>query len=213
LVKWGDVEVGRVNIETHKSDPILLEDKIIAESTFVIDFSENYLLYTEATNHIHSDGFIDRFNDLVKQGAIDINYEMSAQPITEIYTFYEELEKMAEITEIKLTIFPTNPFPHKVIETMDAKLNEENLSKKTTKFVGKPGGIKLSEEIKNTSVYADIGYGYASAKGRDKNGKPIYIYSKKTKKQKKTPTIDNDGLEPKSIVSGIKKWLFGDKKK
>ncbi|MCF8448822.1 MAG: hypothetical protein K9G49_03025 [Taibaiella sp.] len=207
LAKYGDIEETIVNTESQKTESVLVEDKIIAKCHFIIDFSENYLLYTDVVNHINKNSFIEKFNDLIASGASETGYNIDARAINEVYTFYKKIEELKEIIQIELTIIPTNPNAIDIIQGVDKKLKLQNLKEKVIKYKGKKGGIQLDEEIKANTIYADVGYGTGKAIGIDKNNKRVTVYSKKSERQKRTPSFDSANLNGYGIVEKINKLL------
>lgn len=122
LIKYGDKEESTFDIEYKKTSSVVVPDKIIAQTHFIIEFDESLLLYTESTNHINKNSFIERFNELVYSGLSETGYEVTANPIHDNYAFYDRLIKLNKINILELKIFPTNPNPNEIIAVTLPKL-------------------------------------------------------------------------------------------
>lgn len=208
LVKYADISESTVNADKGETEQILVEDKIIASCHFVIDLEENNLAYTIVKNHINNKSFIERFNSLISKE--ESNYIIYANPINEIYDFRQRLAALKSISEIELTIRPTNPSPMEIIQGVDGALKRENLKEKKIVYKGKESGIIVDEEIETNSVYVDIGYGRGKATGYNKSGAFEKIFSHKSEKQKRITSGDirnMSGLEIAEQINNIIKQL------
>jgi len=192
VIKYADIAEETINIEFKKTVEQVVDDKIIAKSHFVIDLKENIVLYTEVKNHINKNSFLEIFLDLLSAGLRDKEAEVELNAINDIYTFFESLNTLSKINYLRLAVYPTNPFPSDIIKEMDDKLKNQKVKRKVISYRAKPEGLIIDDEIKNESIYVDIGYGSGFAEGEDINGQPKKIYSKKSEKQKKTKPISFD---------------------
>ncbi|GAB3890064.1 hypothetical protein [Spirosoma agri] len=209
LVKYRDEEDTTMDVPNQKTKSQTVLDKVFAQSNFIIEFKENILLYNENKN-IAKASFIDRFNQLITKGLINYNlaYECEAIPIHDNYSFYESLQKLKTVFYLELTIHPTNPYPIDLIQDIDKKLNTQNVSQKKTKYKAKKGGLNINdEEIKNNSIYTDVGYGIGKAMGETKSGKQITISSTKSERQKKANIDEFNSMRPFEIIDQINKLI------
>ncbi|MBE9464707.1 hypothetical protein ACFP1I_04000 [Dyadobacter subterraneus] len=203
IVKYADRKEKVANVEELTTDSVIVPDRILSESHFVIEFKENFLLYTESKSHLNKNSFIVKFNDLISKVLIRATFNCEAYPVSDQYSFFNRLSDLQEVLELELTIFPTNPFPSKVIEEIDNVLKEQNVKVKYTKYKAKPGGLNVKDkEIKENSTYADIGYGKGQARGIDKSGNAVRISSQKSDKQRSV-TIDPKSRNPFDILQEI----------
>ena len=207
LVKYRDEEDTTMDLKSQKTRSQTILDKVFAQSNFVIEFKENILLYNE-NKYISKDSFIARFNQLIAKGFSKLNYECEAIPIHDNYSFYESLQRLKTVFYLELTIHPTNPYPIDLIQDIDKKLNTQNASQKRIKYKAKKGGLNIEEpEIKNTSIYTDVGYGTGMAKGETPSGKVITISSTKSERQKKGTIEDFNSLQPFDIIYQINRLI------
>ncbi len=153
MVKYDDVDEETINTGSQKTEEQKVEDKIIAKSHFIIDISENIVLYTEVKNHISKTTFLKIFSDLLTMGLADKGVNVELNAITDVYTFYETLSKLNKINSLKLTIYPTNPYPDDIIKELDEKLKSQQVRKKTISYKAKPAGLKLDAYSNKESVY------------------------------------------------------------
>lgn len=206
LVKFNDREESVVDVTNQKTTQVNIQDKLIAEALFIVDFEENILMYHENKAHINKNSFIDRFNEIIYSGLSKMGsfYSIELNSIKENYAFYERLQKLDIITVLTLSIVPTNPDPTDLIAGIDQKLKKQNLKKKTTKYTAKQGGLVLDEEIRAESLYTDMGYGQGRAEGEE-NGRSVVIHSKRSEKQKKETLPDLENMH--DIVTKIEELL------
>lgn len=207
LVKYRDEEDTTMDLASQKTVSQTILDKVFAQSNFIIEFKENLLLYNE-NKYITKSSFIDRFNELIANAFSNLSYECEAIPIHDNYSFYESLQRLSKVLELELAIHPTNPYPIDIIEGIDKKLNAQNVSLKKTNYKAKKGGINIEdEEIKNNSIYMDVGYGTGKAKGENAKGKIVNISSIKGERQKKSNIEDFNSLNPFEIINQINKLI------
>lgn len=203
LVKFADKEESIINTSINKTESVIVPDKIIAKSYFIIDLRENYLIYSDVKNHINNKSFLERFNILINKGISELNSSIVANPISEMYAFYERLNRLKSILEIDLKIVPTNPNPFDIIEQVDSILKKQNLKEKHIVYKAKQGGINLDDEIITNTLYTDTGYGTGKAIGIDSNNNQVKIYTHKSEKQKRITLPDIRDMGVKEIVESI----------
>lgn len=184
VTKYADKDERTIDPSTRLESEVTVENKILAEVLFIIDFSENILLYTENKQHINKNSFIGKFNSLIEASSEKLPFNCFAIKINERYAFYSALKSLDLVYELILKIRPTNPNPTEIIAQVDSKLKSLNVLEKTTKYLAKRGGLRVDDnEIETNSIYTDIGYGIGKAKGI-KDGRDVTIESSRGDKQR-----------------------------
>ena len=206
LNKYGITDIEQMNVAEQKTDKVHVEQAIIGYSHFIIEIRENILAYS-TNKQISNAQFLKQFEEIFNFGIQSIETSVEINPIKDNYSFYEKLQQLSEIKEISLAIIPTNPDADDIIRDIDEKLKKQNVRQKTILYLSKPGGIQLDEEIKKNSVYTDKGYGRGRALGKDKNGRSIKIYSKRTDKQRKSTSISIDDAGVYGLIEKLDKQI------
>ncbi|MBW4694279.1 MAG: DUF4747 family protein [Lyngbya sp. HA4199-MV5] len=162
-----------VNPDTSQSEQGVIENLIIAKSSFFLHIKSGTIAYQASSNQIRSKQFDSQFCKLFEKAHNHFFVDTDIQAINERGDFIERINEFQTIKKISFKLHPSNPRSHPIWKSLDDDIKAIGASKYTEEYSSKKDGsnslnidrIRLSEEIRSKIEMANDGYGKASFSG------------------------------------------------
>lgn len=207
LVKYS--KMGRdetVDTESQSFRTETVENKTEAKVRFLMQPKKGLVMHHASGSTLSANSFRNRFAELLKASRKEGFFQAEVQVINDQYEIFRELEKLGSITNVKISLHPSNPNPNPTYEDIDEDLRNKNAQKYVEEYDGGDGALKIKDdkEVRKKISMANDGYGHGRVSGIDENGE------KKTVATDDQPTTEevpiDETLSPKDILS-----ILGDK--
>jgi len=173
-----------VNEDENKIEFENIHNKVVGVSKFIIDINSSIIIHTDLPRIISLNTFREKFSELIHKNYDNFLTEFYMTPITEQYSFINELKSFRTINKITISLQPSNPRFGEKWKRIDKRLQENNIGKykEIQESKDTSSSLVLDGETESKLFMSEDGYGESNAVGIDKNGNHKRISTKNVKK-------------------------------
>lgn len=204
LVKFseeGEEEVLDVDKQSLGKEPI--RNKAKAKVRFFLNPKSGLIVYHGAGSDLGPDQFRKRYSELIQESRGIGFLQAEVQAITDQYQIFEQLEKFQKVTNLRVSLHPSNPNISPRWDEIDEDLKRKNAQRYTEELDAGEGSLNVDDEARQKLSMANDGYGKGRIRGLDENGEQKEVA---TDDQPTTAEVPREeGLSPSEIL----KYLGG----
>jgi hypothetical protein len=207
LVKYS--KTGRdetVDTESQSFGTEKVDNKTEAKVRFFVHPKKGLIMHHASGSTLSANSFRNRFAELLKSSRKEGFFQAEVQVINDQDEIFREMEELKSITNVKVSLHPSNPNPNPTYEDIDEDLRDKNAQKYVEEYDSGDGAlnIKDDEEVRKKISMANDGYGHGKVSGIDENGEKKTVATDDQPTSEDVPIEEN--LNSEDILS-----ILGDK--
>ncbi len=179
IVKYKIEQIEKVIDENNKVSDHIINNKILANSKFIISAETGIIIFEEVKSYIPKDTFPKLFEELFEKNS-KTQLKITISPITEPNVFFNRIKEIKVIKRIEIKLVPSNPSSRDIWKKMDEKLHNDKITNYKEILENKnPGeGIIIDDETQSKFLMSEDGYGKSTVEGLDNKGDNIQVSTK-----------------------------------